>query len=57
MKKLSIVMPVYNSGKTIEEVTFRKGFIALKELEKLSLALIKIEYGRYLKNIVYCTER
>ncbi len=38
-------MPVYNSEKTIEEITFRKGFITLKQLEKLSLHLIKTEYG------------
>lgn len=41
----------------IEEIAFRKGFITLKQLEKLSLPLIKTEYGCYLKSIVYCTER
>jgi len=36
----------------IEEIAFRKGFITLKQLERLSIPLIKTEYGRYLKNIV-----
>ena len=36
----------------IEEIAFRKGFITLEQLERLSLPLIKTEYGRYLKNIV-----
>ena len=36
----------------IEEIAFRKGFIALEQLEKLSLPLIRTEYGHYLKNIV-----
>jgi len=41
LKKLSIVFPAYHSEKTIEEITFCKGFLTLKELEKLFLALIK----------------
>lgn len=36
----------------IEEIAFHKGFITLEQLEKLSIPLIKTEYGRYLKNIV-----
>jgi len=36
----------------IEEIAFRKGFITLEQLEKLSLPLIKTEYGQNLKNIV-----
>jgi len=36
----------------IEEIAFRKGFVTLEQLEKLSIPLIKTEYGRYLKNIV-----
>jgi len=36
----------------IEEIAFRKGFVTLEQLERLSLPLIKTEYGYYLKNIV-----
>ncbi|MBA7617850.1 Glucose-1-phosphate thymidylyltransferase 1 [subsurface metagenome] len=36
----------------IEEIAFRKGFVTLEQLEKLSVPLIKTEYGCYLKNIV-----
>jgi len=36
----------------IEEIAFRKGFITLKQLEKLFIPLIKTEYGHYLRNIV-----
>ena len=35
----------------IEEIAFRKKFITLEQLEKLSIPLLKTEYGRYLKNL------
>ena len=36
----------------IEEIAYRKGFIDIKQLEKLSKPLMKTQYGRYIQQIV-----
>lgn len=36
----------------IEEIAYRKGFIDIKQLEKLSKPLMKTQYGKYIQQIV-----
>lgn len=36
----------------IEEIAYRKGFIDIEQLEKLSKPLMKTQYGKYIQQIV-----